>query len=123
MKKEIEEDVGKYIYIGNAKDGTPRFKRPTGESFEDVAKILHKRNISYLHKEGSHLVHIYKEPNEKGYEFASRYTYYYTTGRWSGRGSSNGKYHSKGIKDFLDRYYRTVEEDAVYYEKREKQTW
>jgi hypothetical protein len=123
MKKEIEEDVGKYIYIGNAKDGTPRFKRPTGESFEDVAKILHKRNISYLHKEGSHLVHIYKEPNEKGYEFASRYTYYYTTGRWSGRGSSNGKYHSKGIKDFLERYYRTAEEDAAYYERRKKETW
>jgi len=123
MKVAEEEEAGKWIYIGNAKDGTPKFKRPTGESFEDVAKVLQKRKISYLHKKGSHLIYIYKEPNEQGYEFASRYIYYYTTGRWSSKGCVTGKYHSKGIKDFLNKYYRTLEEDNLYWEKRKKETW
>lgn len=106
-----------WIFTGNKSDGSPRFKRPTGEKFTYVAKVLQERGISYLHRESICLVLIYKEPNLNGFEFAPRYGYYYTTGRWNSSGRINGKYHSKGIEHFLDTYYSTSGKMALYWEK------
>jgi hypothetical protein len=80
--------------------GEVKFKRPTNETLEDVKKHLDKVGVPYEAREGGSMMWIGEEDN--------KYSYYYTTGRWSKfnpYGMPKKHYQSKGIEDFLDRFY------------------
>jgi hypothetical protein len=63
-----------------------------------VSKYLDSNDIEYEVKSGAHMLWVYNNSDKK-------YSYYYTTGRWSPYGMHHYKhYQSKNIEDFCSRF-------------------
>lgn len=80
-------------------DGLAVFKHFTNEKIEDVLAFLDRQGIKYERRDGAKMLWVEHE--------GDRYSYYYTTGRWSPRTSTwppARHYHAKGIKDFIERF-------------------
>lgn len=105
-----------WVYVGRKKNGQPKFRKFTNESEEFVKKYLDDKGIAYMVVPKVKLFFIYKdkEPNSR---YASRYSYYYSTGQW-GSDKRQKHYHSDGIEHFMDTYYRTTEEDAIFWDNK-----
>ena len=90
----------KWIYTGKSSDGTPKFKKETGESLEFVTKFLDEKGVVYETRDIPPMLWIYNTLNEK-------IQYFYTTGRWGvangGRRLPTKHYHSNGIVDLYDK--------------------
>tara|TARA_B100001057_G_scaffold498608_1_gene606191 strand:+ start:2244 stop:2738 length:495 start_codon:yes stop_codon:yes gene_type:complete len=75
------------------------FKHKTNESLDEVVKFLEEKNINFEVKEGARMLWIYFKDN--------KFSYYYTTGRWSPfiyKSNPKKHYHSTGIEDFYNRF-------------------
>ena len=78
--------------------GEVLFKHSTNQTLEDVSEYLDSNNIKYEVRAGAHMLWIYNNSGKK-------YSYYYTTGRWSSYGMQFKKhYRSKSIEDFCSRF-------------------
>lgn len=70
--------------------------------YNDSIKFLDSKGIEYESRCGARMLWIYHPE-----EVWKKYSYYYTTGRWSPykRAKMPKKhYHSKGIEDFVERF-------------------
>tara|TARA_R110000737_G_C14566175_1_gene483215 strand:- start:91 stop:465 length:375 start_codon:yes stop_codon:yes gene_type:complete len=104
MNEVVFNKESKWEYAGRNKNGKPRFRRPTNQTLAYVKKYLDKKGITYLVEESATMIFIYKDKDPKGRQY-SKYAYYYTTGRW-GDDSRKKHYHSAGIEDFINTYYK-----------------
>ena len=90
-------------------EGDIIFRHETDQTVKDVCTFLDKHNIKYEKKLGASMFWIYFEGRQ--------YAYYYTTGRWHNfvkESYPNKHYHSKGIKDFYNRFLlRNANEEYV----------
>ena len=106
-----------WVYVGRKSNGEPKFRKFTNQTLEYVKDYLDSKGIVYFVYEGQALFFIYKEKEPKS-RYSARYSYYYTTGQW-GSHKRKKHYHSDGIEHFIEKYYRTIEEDKEYWESKE----
>ena len=104
-----------WAYAGRNSKGEPKFRRPTNQTLEFVKDYLNNKGLAYFVHEKQALLFIYKDKEPKS-RFSSKYAYYYTTGMW-GSDKRNKHYHSKGIENFVETYYRSREQDQIYWGK------
>ena len=99
----------KWSYDRTNSKGKDIFRHDTGETIEDVINFLKKHGINYDKKVGASMIWIYSHHQ--------KYSYYYTTGRWSPfiEGSYPKKhYHSLCIEDFYNRFLLpTIKEERL----------
>lgn len=83
----------------------------TKEVLSFVKEYLDKKDIPYDVRAGAHMMWIHNIEQDKSY------AYYWTTGRWapfakSGRPKKH--YRSKGIEDFIDRFFfdKEIKDDS-----------
>lgn len=82
--------------------GEKKFRHTTNESAEDVIAYLEEQDIEFEYKQGGRMFWIYYKEKVC--------FYYYTTGRWAYYTKSwppPKHYVAKGIKDFLERFILT----------------
>jgi len=88
------------------------FRHETGQTLKDVVKFFKEKEIDIVVREGGNMVWVYFR--------GQKYSYYYTTGRWSpfleGK-YPNKHFHSKGVKDFHDRFLLKAKEKENGYSK------
>ena len=78
--------------------GEVLFKHSTNQTLEEVSQYLDSNSIKYEVRAGAHMLWLYNDTGKK-------YSYYYTTGRWSSYGMQFKKhYRSKSIEDFCSRF-------------------
>ena len=106
-----------YVYAGRDAKGKPKFRKYTNEDLDYVKKYLDDKSIAYFVHEKQKLIFIYKEKEPKG-RYSSRYSYYYSTGRW-GDDRRRQHYHSEGVDHFINNYYKTKEEDIEYWSSKD----
>ena len=86
------------------------FKHHTSETLDEVTDFLDKKKLEYDVMQGATMLWIYYKNKS--------YAYYYTTGRWApfSKKSNYPKkhYHSKGIKDFYERFLTAKQETPVF---------
>jgi hypothetical protein len=107
-----------WVYVGTNSKGERKFRKYTNESLDFVTDYLDSKGLAYMVHEPQALVFIYKEKDPSS-EYSSRYSYYYTTGRW-GSDKRRKHYHSDGIEHFITKYYKTLEEEKAYWEEQKK---
>jgi hypothetical protein len=91
--------------------GLAVFKHYTNENIHDVVSFLERQGIKYERRDTAKMLWI----EHRG----DRYSYYYTTGRWSPKTNTwptSKHYHAKGIKDFIERFVfkRPVDDSYGY---------
>ena len=103
-----------WSYSRTNSKGEAKFRHTTNESVEDVMAYLEEQDIDFEYMEGASMLWIYCK---KG-----AYSYYYTTGRWARqtRGRPPKHYVAKGIKDFLERFILTEDNNKPDFEKMKK---
>ena len=94
----------KWKYVGRKRNGKPKFKCYTMEDLDFVKAFLDNKGITYYVHPKVKVVYIYKSKNPDHVK-SPRFDYYYTTGVWRS-GNASKAYQSKGIEDFIDRFYR-----------------
>ena len=105
----FKEDKNGWVYVGRYKNGKPKFRKYTNESEEYVRSRLDEAGIAYVVETKANMFFIYKDKEPKT-RYSSRYSYYYTTGQW-GSDKRKQHYHSDGIDNFIEKYYKTTEQD------------
>ena len=94
-----------YKYVRTNSKGVRIYRRDTNESLEFVQDYLEKNNIEYEERLGATMLYLY---NKKG----EMYAYYWTTGRWcKGKAISHKHYGSKGIDDFVCRFFNNPKKE------------
>ena len=111
----FEEEEKGWTYVGRNSKGEPKFRKYTGQTLEYVKEYLDNKDIAYIVHEKQALMFIYQDKNPKG-RYSKRYSFYYTTGRW-GSDKRNKHYHSDGIEHFIEKYYKTTEQEKHYWDK------
>ena len=111
----FEEEEKGWTYVGRNSKGEPKFRKYTGQTLEYVKEYLDNKDIAYIVHEKQALMFIYQDKDPKG-RYSKRYSFYYTTGRW-GSDKRNKHYHSDGIEHFIEKYYKTTEEEKHYWDK------
>ena len=89
------------------KKGRKNFQWRTNQTLEHVKEYLDNKNINYIVHEKPKMLFIYRVSNPTS-EYSERYSYYYTSGRW-GDDTRTKHYSSKGIEDFIERFYKPSE--------------
>jgi hypothetical protein len=119
----FDENKKGWVYVGRKKNGEPKFRKFTNETEEYVRSRLDEAGIAYVVEPRIKMFFIYKdkEPQDR---YSSRYSYYYTTGKW-GSDKRQRHYHSDGIDSFLGKFYKTTEQDkeeraALYKRNKDK---
>jgi hypothetical protein len=107
---QMEKENG-WVYAGSDSKGKPKFRKYTGQTIEHVKEYLDNKGIAY---------YVHERDKEPSSRYSSRYSYYYTTGRW-GSDKRKKHYHSDGIEHFMETYYRTAEEEKSYWDKLNKE--
>ena len=105
---EVKFEKSNWVYAGRKK-GKPKFKWQTNQTLEQVKAYLDSKGIDYLVHESTALIFIYRTAKPES-EYAPRYAYYYTTGRW-GDDTRRKHYQAKNIEDFVTRFYIPLERD------------
>jgi len=111
---EGNEDEG-WTYVGRNSKGEPKFRKPTNQTLEFVKDYLDNKGLAYFVHENQSLLFIYKDKEPQS-RYSSRYSYYYTTGKW-GSDKRKKHYHSNGIEHFVETYYRSREQDKIYWDE------
>jgi len=116
LKEDSSEKEG-WVYVGRKKSGEAKFRKYTNQTLEHVTAYLDSKELTYFVYEDQCLIFIYKvkEPKKK---HSPRYSYYYTTGQWGGT-SRRKHYHSDGIEHFVEKYYKTYDEEKAYWDAKE----
>ena len=98
--------MSEWKYHKTNSKGVVKLRRDTNESLEDVCAVLKEKNIDFEVKPEASLLIIYLTFRV--------YHYYWTTGRWAQKRKCLPRkhYHSKGIKDFIDRFLFNHIEDS-----------
>ena len=119
MSEQTFKDNNKegWVYVGSNSKGEPKFRKYTNQTLEFVKDYLDKKGLAYFVHEKQSLIFIYKDKEPKS-RFSSRYAYYYTTGMW-GSDKRKKHYQSKGIEHFVETYYRSREQDQIYWDNQE----
>jgi hypothetical protein len=104
-----------WSYVGRNSKGEPKFRKPTNQTLEFVKDYLDNKRLAFFVPEKQYLLYIYKDKEPQS-RYSSRYSYYYTTGKW-GRDKRKKYYHSKGIEHFVETYYKSREQDQIYWDK------
>jgi len=110
---EGNEDEG-WTYVGRNSKGEPRFRKPTNQTLEVVKEYLDNKELAYFVHENQALIFIYKDKAPQS-RYSSRYSYYYTPGKW-GSDKRKKHYHSNSIEHFVETYYRSREQDKIYWD-------
>jgi len=98
--------AGEYTYVRTNSKGKKIFRRDTNESLSFVQEFLKNNNIEWEERLGASLLYLY---NAQG----DMYTYYWTTGRWcKGSAISPKHYSSKGIEDFVNRFFNNPKDGS-----------
>ena len=102
-KSTEERPQTEYYYVRTNKSGEAVLRRDTDETVKYVSEVLEDNGIPFEYKSGGYCFVIYKEETGKYYQ------YFNTTGRWGvfrgGKRRPAKHYSSKGIQDFLDRFF------------------
>lgn len=106
-------------YVGKNSKGEAKFKRYTDQTLEHVQNYLDTLGVLYYAPEHGSVLFIYKDKEPESI-YSSRYSYYYTTGRW-GSDKRKKHYHSNGIEHFMQTYYKTTEQEKEFWEQRKSQ--
>jgi hypothetical protein len=109
---EGNEEEG-WTYVGRNSKGEPKFRKPTNQTLEFVKDYLDNKGLAYFVHENQALLFIYKDKEPQS-RYSSRYSYYYTTGKW-GSDKRKKHYHSKSIEHFVETYYSSREQDKIYW--------
>ena len=118
MPELASENEPAWRYVGKNSKGVPKFRKDTNQTLDHVVEYLDKRGVTYLTKPEAYVVFIYKDKEPKS-QYSSRYSYYYTTGRW-GDDKRRKHYHSNGIEHFMENYYTTAEESRAKWKQKEQ---
>jgi|DEB0MinimDraft_10_1074344.scaffolds.fasta_scaffold121703_2 hypothetical protein len=117
--KEFPEQKSEFYFVRKNKNGEAVFRRDTNESVEHVAAVLNKNGIPFQYKEKGYCFVLYRADTRRYYQ------YFHTTGRWGmyrqGGIRPEKHYHSKGIQDFLDRFFSKLPDWWQQKEKEEEQ--
>ena len=113
---KFEKDKKGWTYVGRTKQGKPKFRKYTGQSLEYVKEYLDNKGIAYLVHEKQALLFIYKD-KEPTSSWSRRYSYYYTTGRWGKDRGEPKHFHSEGIENFIEDYFKTTEQEKAYWDE------
>ena len=117
---ELEnKNPSEWQYVGKNSKGEPKFRRYTNQTLEYVKEYLDNLDIVYLARPEASVIFIYREKDPKS-QYSSRYSYYYTTGRW-GNDKRSKHYHSNGIEHFMEKYYTTLEEGKLKWEQNKQE--
>lgn len=119
MPEIKSENASGWQYVGKNSKGEPKFRKYTNQTLEHVIQYLDSLNIVYLVKAEASLIFIYKDKEPKS-QYSSRYSYYYTTGRW-GDDKRNKHYHSNSIEHFMEKYYLSAEESKIRWEQKKQE--
>jgi|TARA_R110000737_G_scaffold25652_3_gene44513 hypothetical protein len=114
-EQTFENNEEGWTYSGRNSKGEPKFRRPTNQTIEFVKAYLDTKELAYFVHENQALLFIYKDKEPKS-RYSPRYAYYYTTGKW-GSDKRKTHYHSKGVEHFVETYYRSREQDQIYWDK------
>ena len=118
-EQKFEEQKSKgWVYTGKNSKGEIKFRKYTKQDLDYVKKYLDDKGLAYYVHEKTKLIFIYKDPEPKS-QYSARYAYYYTTGMW-GSDTRQKHYHSNGIEDFIDRFFKTSEESKRYWDEKNK---
>lgn len=79
-------------------------KHRLDETLEEVFEKLDEADVDFLYKPACELIWIYGK---------KAYAYYWTTGRWNTYGMKDKHYRSKGIDDFLTRFFEDIDEEEL----------
>lgn len=122
MMSEVSFDKTKkgWVYVGRKKNGQPKYRKYTDQTEEYVKKYLDDRGTAYMVVPRVKLLFIYKD-KEPTSRYAPRYSYYYSTGQW-GSDKRQKHYHSDGIEHFMDTYYKTTEEETIFWSSKKDGT-
>ena len=115
MNKDLEKfivhkttackDKSKWHFQGLDKNKKPKFVQYTNAVLSEVSAFLDNKNVKHIISEKALKIDVYSH--------ASKYFYYYTTGRWAVASDNYTKatrihYRSKGIEDFYKRFLLTT---------------
>ena len=95
LKEDSSEKDG-WVYVGRKKSGEAKFRKYTNQTLEHVTAYLDSKELTYFVHEDQCLIFIYKvkEPKKR-------------------------HYHSDGIEHFVEKYYKTYEEEKAYWDAKE----
>ena len=97
--KHIKEKEYNWSYARTNSKGEVIFRHDTDETIEDAINFLKEKGIKYEEKRGATMLWVYSHEQ--------KFSYYYTTGRWSKFSKKRfpkTHYRSKGIEDFYNRF-------------------
>lgn len=96
-----------YKYARTNSKGEVVLRRDTEEDFSFVVSYLKEKDIPYEYRDGAHMFILTNSADV-------RYVYYWTTGRWSIKKRTIDKhYSSKGIDDFVTRFFNKYADDQI----------
>ena len=94
--------MSEWKYNGLNRSGQPKYKRYTKQTTEQVSAYLTEQDIEHqVNPKMLNMFYIWR-PKDKTHR---PIVYYSTTGRWGHFGGTF--YQSKGIEDFVERFYYT----------------
>lgn len=111
-------ESGGWKYTGRNAKGEAKYKKYTHQTLEHVKQYLDSLDICYRVCESAPIVFIYRDKEPKSV-YSSRYSYYYTTGRW-GNDRRNKHYHANSIEHFMQTYYTSSEQQDAWNEKEKR---